>query len=133
MTEKKNRREFIKTTAATTVGVIGGIGLISSKALAGTTIKTINANAKSVDMKNVKMLKRGGERRMVMPDGSLKTRKQILRQLGFNPNTPPDAWLAGCGGGCGSNASGLDMRARERLMKRGFKFQGNELIGVPMK
>jgi hypothetical protein len=123
--EEKNRRELLKTSAVlATAGMVGGLG-IAQEGLAAeqsplrsplkqARVTSVNANAK-----------------LVMPDGSVKTRAEVLSQLGLNPNTPPDAWLAGCGGGCGSNASALDMKTRENLMRRGFKFRGNELISSP--
>lgn len=132
MTEQKDRREFIKSTAAIAMGLLGGLGL-ASKVLAQAKVQPLNQGAKALEGIKVQQLPRGGELKLVMPDGSLKTRGEILRGLGLNPNTSPDAWLAGCGGGCGSNAAALDMNARQKLMQRGFKFEGNELTAVPVK
>ncbi|SMC80913.1 Tat (twin-arginine translocation) pathway signal sequence [Desulfocicer vacuolatum DSM 3385] len=114
MSQKKDRRNFIKKTAVVAMGgVAGGVGF-SIESLAQTKIRRINRQAT-----------------IVMPNGKLRTRAELMKQLGLNPQTPPDAWLAICGGGCGSNASALDLNTRQKLIKRGFKFQGKELISAP--
>jgi hypothetical protein len=53
----------------------------------------------------------------VMPNGKLLSRRDVLAQLGLNPSTPPDAWLAVVA--CGSNASGLHLPDAQQLLDRG--------------
>ena len=53
----------------------------------------------------------------VMPDGKVVDRSAILKQLGLDPSTPPDAWLAVVA--CGSNAAALRPQTREQLIKKG--------------
>ncbi len=125
MVEKKNRREFIKSSAVATIGVLGGLG-VTAEVLAQTKIKSLNKATQ------IKKLTGSREERTVMPNGALKTRAEILQQLGFNPNTPPDAWLT-VGPGCGVNAAALNESSRRSLMQRGYVFEGNELINLPQK
>lgn len=49
--------------------------------------------------------------------GERLSRRDILEQLGLNPGTPPDAWLAIVG--CGSNASALRTDELKNLVDRG--------------
>jgi hypothetical protein len=106
MDEKKNRRSFLKGAAVVTLaGVASTLGF-KKEAMALTL--QVNANQKAL-----------------MPDGSVKTRAQLMTQLSLNPSTPIDAWL---GIGCGVNASGLNKGQLDKLKQRGFQFKGNELI-----
>ena len=125
MTGKKDSREFIKSSAVATIGIVGGIGL-AAEALAQVKIKSLN------QVVGIKRPIKTSEPKTVMPDGSLKTRAEILVQLGFNPNTPPDAWLT-VGPGCGANAAALSSSSRRSLTQRGFVFEGNELVGMPQR
>ena len=119
----RNRRDFLKKSAIVALGGIAGGITMSQQVLAGTKVQPLNT-AKGV---------KPNKNTVVMPDGSLRTRGELLRQLGFDPSTPPDAWLTICGDGCGVNSSALNNTDRERLMKRGFKFQGKELVEMPGK
>ena len=53
----------------------------------------------------------------VLPNGSTVDRSAVLQQLGLNPATPPDAWLAIFG--CGSNASALHPGDLNSLVSKG--------------
>lgn len=53
----------------------------------------------------------------VLPNGKLVARENILQQLGLNPGTSPDAWLAIVA--CGSNASALNPSDAKILVERG--------------
>jgi len=99
MSDTEQRRKFFKQAAAAAAGVVVGPSLLREAKAAGQTV-AINPGAKAV-----------------MPSGQQLDRKAILSQLGLNPNTPPDAWLAVIG--CGSNASALKPGSREELMRRG--------------
>jgi hypothetical protein len=103
-----NRRDFLKQSV-TIAGAASA--LISAEAEAqdptkkppakkGTTPIRINPNAKAV-----------------LPDGSVKSRADILNSLGLDPSTPPDAWLAIFG--CGSNASALTSSQLKDMVNRG--------------
>ena len=127
MSDKKNRREFLKQSAVAAVGMTGGVGL-ASEVLAQAKIKSLNKAAK------IKPLPKNIKNMSLMPDGSLKSRQEILRQLGFNPNTPPDAWLSICGGiGCSANSAAISPGDRQQLMRRGYQFKGNNLVSMPEK
>lgn len=97
----ENRREFLKRSSA--VGIAGAAALVSTQADSqqptSKAVK-INRNAKAI-----------------LPDGSVKTRGEILQSLGLDPSTPPDAWLAIVG--CGSNASALTTTTLKDLVSRG--------------
>lgn len=102
MDEMKDRRSFLKGAAVATLAGAAGIGF-SKEACAA------NPNAKAI-----------------MPDGILKTRAELMAQLGLNPSTSPDAWLAILD--CGVNAGALSGIQKDQLMKRGLKFKGLEMI-----
>lgn len=102
MDEMKDRRSFLKGAAVATLAGAAGIGF-SKEAWAA------NPNAKAL-----------------MPDGNLKSRADLMTQLGLNPGTSPDAWLSIIG--CGVNAGALTDLQRSQLMKRGMKFKGLEMI-----
>ena len=100
MSNKKDRRDFLKIAAVGTAGIAMG-PLLMKEAAAADTIR-INPRAKAV-----------------LPSGQLADRRAILKQLGLNPNTPADSWLSIFS--CGSNAAALTDRTREQLRKRGVK------------
>ena len=106
MSDKHNRRAFLRKSVAAALGGAAGAAVVADTARAQPA--PINPNAKAV-----------------LPNGKAIARGEILRQLGLNPNTPPDAWLAVIG--CGSNASALLPNTRENLMRRGLRIEGNEL------
>lgn len=54
----------------------------------------------------------------VLPDGSKISRKALLKKLGLNPSTPPDAWLAIIA--CGSNAAAINLKDARKLLNRGM-------------
>ena len=114
MSDKKDRRDFLKAAAVGVAGAAAGPMLMREAAAAGT--QRINPNAKAV-----------------MPNGALKDRRAILSQLGLNPGTSPDAWLAIFG--CGSNASALTKNTREQLMRKGVLQEGQMDLqqGVKMR
>lgn len=124
MAKNLNRRDFLKKASVVAMGGVGGGIVFSKEALAQSSTESLNKARGITTMASQKGT-------VVMPDGSLRTRAELMRQLGLNPSTPPDAWLAICGGGCGSNASALDMQTRQKLMQRGFRFEGSELISKP--
>jgi anaerobic selenocysteine-containing dehydrogenase len=98
MSEMNDRREFLKAAAIGAVGVAAGPALLREAAAA--EAMSINKSAKAV-----------------MPSGEILDRRAILSQLGLDPTTPPDAWLAIVA--CGSNAAALTDRSKELLMKGG--------------
>ena len=102
MDEVKDRRSFLKGAAIVTLAGTAGLMGFDKESWA------FNPNAKAV-----------------MPDGKLKTRAELMMQLGLNPATAPDAWLSITS--CGSNASALTDLQKNQLMKRGLKFKGLEL------
>ena len=107
----QNRRRFLRDSALVALGGVAGGAGFAKEALAASKNVRINTEAKAV-----------------MPDGRVRTRTELMRQLGLNPGTAPDAWLNIVG--CGSNASALTSRQRQNLMKRGLKFEGLELKGI---
>jgi hypothetical protein len=64
----------------------------------------------------------------VMADGKVRTRGELMKEMGLNPSTSPDAWLDILG--CSSNAAALTPAQRDVLTQRGLKFQGNELLNT---
>ena len=110
MSDKKDRREFLKIAA---VGVAVGPLLMKEVAAAD----TIRFNPKA---------------RAVLPSGQLADRRVILKQLGLNPSTAADEWLAICP--CGSNAAALTNDSRIRLQKKGVQMdQMNLRKGVKVR
>jgi len=112
MKESKDRREILKGMAVVALGGVAGGMVFTKEALAQTLItSTINPKATAV-----------------MPDGSIKTRADILTTLGLDPSTAPDAWLTITK--CGSNAAALDTATRKSLTTRGIKMDGLMQDGV---
>lgn len=93
-----DRRAFLKGAATTTVGA--GATTVTGTAHAQPPTVQLNPNA-----------------RAVLPNGQQVDRAQILQQLGLDPNTRPDAWLAVVA--CGSNASALRPDQLRGLIDRG--------------
>lgn len=54
----------------------------------------------------------------ISKNGVVLNREHILENLGFDPHTPPDAWLAVIA--CGSNASALHPGDLQSLVNRGI-------------
>ena len=54
----------------------------------------------------------------VLPDGRIIGRRDVLKRLNLDPNTPVDAWLAIIG--CGSNASALGLKDAKTLIDKGI-------------
>ncbi len=105
MNKEKDRREFLKGAAlASIVGAAAG-----TEALA-----------------DVRMVKLNTEAKALMPDGQLKSRMELMKQLGFESIVGADAWLNIIL--CGSNAGALTEKQRSVLTARGFKFQGAEML-----
>lgn len=96
----RERREFLKVSAA----AAAGLALGSALPAAGQVSKRANVN-----------LNPGA--RSLMPDGRLLGRVDLLRALNLDPTTPPDAWLTIFS--CSSNAGGLLARDARALMERG--------------
>ena len=71
-------------------------------------------------------MKINADARAVMADGKVRTRGELMKQLGLNPSTSPDAWLQVLE--CGINAGALTTAERNVLTQRGLKFKGNELL-----
>ncbi len=105
MNKEKDRREFLKGAALVSIaGVAAG-----TEALA-----------------DVRMVKLNTEAKALMPDGQLRTRLELMRELGLGPSVGTDAWLNIIG--CLFNAAALTEKQRSILTARGFKFQGQEMI-----
>ena len=90
------RRKFLKAAGAATVG-IGASGAALAQAPQSAAI---NRSAKAV-----------------LPGGKIADRAQVLQQLGLDPGTPPDAWLAITS--CGTNASALTQAELKGIVDRG--------------
>jgi hypothetical protein len=106
--KEKDRRDFLKGAAlASVAGAVAG-----SEALADIRTLKINTQAKAV-----------------MPNGQLKTRVELMQQLGLSGSIGTDAWLNIIL--CGSNAGALTERQKSVLVARGFKFQGVEMTAAP--
>lgn len=100
------------------VVALGGAAVttgLATEALAAQ--KTIRLNT---DVRAVK------KQRAVMPDGKLRSRAEMMKELGLDPSTPPDAWLSIIG--CLVNGSALTPQQRQVLEQRGMKFKGNEML-----
>lgn len=107
MNKEKDRREFLKGAAlASIAGAAAG-----TEALADVRSVKINTEAKAL-----------------MPDGQLKSRMELMKQLGFDSVVGADAWLNITK--CTSNAGALTEKQRSILTARGFKFRGEELIAA---
>lgn len=106
--QDKGRRDLIAAAAT------GAAGLAVAGAAAGQPrtpqVRSLNPNAKAV-----------------LPDGRKLDRAAVLSQLGLDPNTPPDAWLAIVV--CGSNASALRPGELQSLVRKGT-LKTNELDAV---
>ena len=100
MFERKDRRDFLKTAAVGVASAVTASPLLMREVAAAGTMQ-INPNAKAV-----------------LPSGKAVDRRAILSQLGLNPATPADEWLAIIP--CGTNSAGLTPLAREQLMKKGL-------------
>jgi len=107
MKTEKDRREFLK-----------GAALVSIAAAAA-------GNDALADIRTVKI---NTEAKAVMADGKVKTRAELMRQIGLGPSIGTDAWLNIII--CGSNAAALTDRERSVLTARGFKFKGAEMISA---
>lgn len=94
--QESNRRDFMK---AATIGVGAAAVLAEVRPSEAQTMK-LNAQAKAV-----------------LPNGDILDRAKVLSQLGLDPTTPPDAWLAIVA--CGSNASALRPEQLKGLVERG--------------
>jgi len=99
---KDRRRDFLK-----------GAG-VAAAAVAGTAAGSLAAAGKADAQSSVKV---NPNARAVMPNGAQMSRPQVLRQLGLDPSTPPDAWLAVTV--CGLNASALTERQLQTLDSKG--------------
>lgn len=111
MSEKRDRRDFLKAAAVGVAGAAGAPLLMGEAAAAGSS--RMNPNAKAV-----------------MPNGKEMSRADILSTLGLDPGTAPDAWLTIVA--CGSNASALTARSKEQLMKKGV-LDAKQLKGMEMQ
>lgn len=96
MTEE-NRRNFLKGSGAAVVGAAAA-----------------TATATTADAQNVRL---NPKAKAVLPSGKQLSRGEILSQLGLDPGTSPEAWLAIIV--CGSNASALKPNQLRGLVERG--------------
>jgi hypothetical protein len=103
--KEKDRREFLKGAAL--VSIAGAA--TGTDALADIRSVKINTEAKAV-----------------MPDGKVRTRLELMREMGLGPSVGTDAWLNIIG--CLLNAAALTDRQKSVLTARGFKFRGAEMI-----
>jgi len=108
------RRKFLKTAGAATVG-IGAAGAAMAQAQP-------QAQPRAQTQPQTMAINRSAK--AVLPGGKIVDRGQILQQLGLDPTTPPDAWLSISN--CGSNASALSPAELKGLVQRGTLKQ-NEL------
>ncbi len=97
---------------ATRRGFVAGAATVAAgAALAGSAQSQTRPQQVQIDPNALRSLQTAEVRainqnaRAVMPGGDLADRAEILSRLGFDPSTPPDAWLAIVA--CGSNASAL--------------------------
>jgi len=105
MKKEKDRREFLRGAALVSIaGAAAG-----TEALADIRSVKINTQAKAL-----------------MPDGQLKSRMELMKQLGLESFVGADAWLNIIQ--CDANAGALTEKQRSILTARGFKFQGQEMI-----
>ena len=95
---EKTRRDMIAAAATGAAGLAVAGGVAAQPRV--TQAQALNPNA-----------------RAVLPNGSKLNRMEVLRQLGLDPTTPPDAWLAIVA--CGSNASALRGDQLRGLVSRG--------------
>jgi hypothetical protein len=100
MSGDTTRRDFVKSAAVT-----------ATAAAVGTAVGGAPGSAQDVMQINP-------EAQAIMPDGKILTRPEILMQLGLDPNSPNDAWLAILG--CGSNAAALDPKSLKDAVDRGL-------------
>jgi hypothetical protein len=63
----------------------------------------------------------------VLPTAKTLDRSEILAQLGLNPHTSPDAWLALIM--CGANASALHPGDAQQLIDKGVLTAGHADLG----
>ena len=94
----EDRRSFIKGGGAAALGAAA-----------------VTAVPGAADAQNVKL---NPSAVAVLPSGKELSRGEVLMELGLDPSTPPDAWLAIFG--CGSNASALKPDALRTLVDRGM-------------
>lgn len=112
----KDRRDFLKDSALMVLGGAAGGILLSTQALAQQKTTPMSPKAAMPDMKNIRM---NPDAKAVMPDGKVRSRAELMQELGLNPNTPSDAWLNIIG--CRSNASALTKDQRTMLQQRGIQ------------
>lgn len=110
MTKDKERRDFLKNA------------MIASVAGAG----AVSVTGRDEALAEIRTLKMNTEARAVMANGDVKSRADIMKQLGLSSEASADMWLSIQT--CGANAGGLTARQREVLTSRGMKFQGAELV-----
>jgi hypothetical protein len=111
MSKSADRRTFLRDSALVALGgaaVAGAPVSFSKEALAAQRNISINTDAKAL-----------------MPDGKMKTRTELMTQLGLDPTTPPDAWLSITS--CGSNAAALTGEQMKSLQSRGLKLEPQSL------
>lgn len=108
------RRDLLKGAAVTAVGLVAGAALSEEAAAQGKAKPADSAmtNRMAILKDSVALNSKG-----VLPDGKTLSRAQVLAQLNLNPNTAPEAWLAIIM--CGVNASALNFKDAERLVKNG--------------
>jgi hypothetical protein len=105
MTTKTSRRGFIKAAAVASAGAAVGSSLINTPADAQPTAGSIQS------------ARINRQAKAILSGGKIVSREEVLSQLGLNPQTPPDAWLAIVA--CGSNASALKPGELQELVKSG--------------
>ena len=88
----ESRRDFMKSAVGT---LVVGATLVGSRGVAHA---------------------QGANQKAVLPDGKAYSRAELLRRLGLNPNTPPEAWITIT---CQINAGALTPGDTERLLEAG--------------
>lgn len=104
--DNKDRRDFIKTAAAT------AIGLAIAPVLVGEAKAQMQMMKRARVKRSAVKLNQGA----VLPDGKRYTRAQLLGKLGLDPKTPPEAWITIT---CGTHAGALKPEDAKRLLDQG--------------
>ena len=130
MSDKKDRRDFLKIAAVGAASVAAGPLLMKGAAAADVTeSQRLLKGATTADVAEDQRLVREAatadtirinpNAKAMLPSGKLADRREILRQLGLDPNTPADSWLVIYK--CGGNAAGLTDESRKQLKLKGIE------------
>lgn len=127
MSDKKDRRDFLKIAAVGAASVAAGPLLMKGATAADVPdsqqLMKKAAVAKdqpmSKDAATAETVRINPNAKAVLPSGKLADRREILEQLGLNPDTPADSWLSIYK--CGGNAAGLTDASRKQLKLKGIQ------------